>query len=547
MSKIRLWCPVVFALVAVAAGCGKSSSGPSTTATSADAAQSAAKLAVATPAATKDVGALVWATNTPTTTLDPVQAFNYPENTVITTMCESVLRQQPDGTLGPGLAGKIERPDPKTIVLTIRPGVRFWDGKTMTAGDVLASLRRAADPNGGGFYAQAFERVRSMSAGSDTVTLKLSKPDYWIDGELSSMAGIVYEKAFAEAKGKAFGTPAGGIMCTGAFRFKSWRAGNQLTVARNDDYWDAPHRAKASQITFKGVTDDASLTSGLLTGAIDGGYIAAYATLKQLRASDQLTVTAGRSYAYDALVISSFKGALGDLRVRQALSLAVDRAGDISTVYNGESELPRTLVNPGTWGYGRGVFQAAWDKHPDPKPDLAKARKLIKDAGATGKTIVLGNAPEIAVVNSAALAFREAGTKIGLKVKIKAVSAPNFNNFFIDPKFRDGVDGFPTVNYPDAADPALVYSTIVYPGANQNFNGFHDATSIKLLEESRGTADPVARARLVAEAGDRITDLLPWIPMSLPNVVLVTQSRLTGAPASFGFMFGPWATRLGGK
>ena len=58
------------------------------------------------------------------------------------------------------------------------------------------------------------------------MTIKLSKPDNWLLGELSQMPGIVLEKAYVESKGKAFGTPSGGTMCTGPFKLKSWKPGS---------------------------------------------------------------------------------------------------------------------------------------------------------------------------------------------------------------------------------------------------------------------------------------------------------------------------------
>ena len=76
------------------------------------------------------------------------------------------------------------------------------------------------------------------------------------------MPGIVLEKAYVEAKGKAFGTPSGGTMCTGPFKLKSWKPGSALTAERNDGYWDTALKPKAASISFKGVSDDSSLTSG---------------------------------------------------------------------------------------------------------------------------------------------------------------------------------------------------------------------------------------------------------------------------------------------
>jgi peptide/nickel transport system substrate-binding protein len=549
MTRVPLVGATAVALAALAAsGCGKAAPSASTGKDASATSTPASDLSPTTPAATKDVGKIKWAVYRGVQTLDPIQAFDYPENTADTALCDSLLRQNPDGTLSAGLSALPDRPDDKTLVFKLNPAAKFWDGKPVTADDAVFTLKRAADPKGGGFYPAVFTRVKSITATDDhTVTIKLSQPDYWLDPELSSMAGIVYEKAFAQAKGKAFGTPSGGTMCSGPFKFDSWKAGGSLNVVRNDDYWDTEHKAKVAGISFEGVPDEASLTSGLLTGGIDGSYPQALSTIDQLKKSSKVTVSEGPSNATDAFVISNPKGALKDVRARQALSLALDRAGYIATTYKGAAQMPRTLANPGTWGYGRQVFQDDWNKLKDPDRDLDKAKQLAKDAGISGKTLTIGMTNEVSTLASAANALRTAGEAIGLKVKFKAVSAQNFINFFIDPKARADVDGFPTVNYPDASDPALFYNTVVMPDGSQNYSGFNDAQITDAMNQARTTADPDARAKLVAQAGDRIMQQLPWIPLAAVNSVLITRSDLTGAPTSFTYMGGPWANLLGGK
>ena len=546
MTRVPLAGAALTAIAALAiAACGKAA--PDSSTSQSTAAPSASDtLSPTTPAATGEAGKVTWATYRDVGTIDPIQAFDYPENTAITTLCDSLQRQAPDGTIGPGLA-TLTHPNDTTLVITLKDGPTFWDGRPVTADDVLFSLQRAADPKAGGFYGAVFSRVASMRKTSgNVVTVTLKQPDFWLDGELSQMPGVVVEKAFGESKGRKLGTPQGGLMCSGPYKVGSWKAGSTLNVVRNDGYWDASHKAKVAEIDFRGVPDDASMTSGFLTGGIDGSYPQGLSTIDQLKAAkDKVTVSQGPSFASDAIVISNLKGALGDVRVRQALSLAIDRKAYIQNVYHGDAQLPRTLANPGTWGYGRDVFQADWDARPAPAQDLAKAKALMQQAGAAGKTITLGMTSEVQQLNTAANAIRSAGEAIGLTVKFKAVSAQNFINFFTDPKARVGIDGFPTVNYPDYADPAAFYNTVVMPDGSQNYDAYDDPQTTKAMNAARSTADPAQRAKLVAQAGDRIMQQLPWIPMAAINTVLITSSKLTGAPASFAYMGGPWANLLG--
>ena len=502
------------------------------------------ELSPTTPAATNEVESATWAVYREPNTLDPIYAFDYPENTVITSMCEAVLQQQPDGTIGPGLA-TLSRPDDTTLLLSLREGVTFWDGTPLTAEDVVFSLQRQFDPALGGFYGAVFTNVSSIEAtAADEVTISLKAPDVWLEGELSSMPGIVISKAFADEQGQAYGTPDGGVMCTGPFQLTSWKIGDRVSVVRNESYWNgAP---KVGAMDFVGVPDEATLTAGFLTGDVDGSYIGPMATFDQLSSSPSLTVTQGPSYASAALIVSSLEGPLGDLAVRRALSDAIDREGLVESLYHGAAQLPRAIAGPGTWGYAPEVFQAAWDELPVPVRDVEGARAAVEAAGVSGGKIVLATTNEIAAIATAANAIRSAAEEIGLRVELKTVSAANYINLFVDPSARAGVDAFVTVNYPDYADPAALLSTFALADGSQNYSGYQNETVTELLEQARSELDPTARAELVAQAQAILQEELPWIPLALPNTVLVTSAELTGAPSSFVYMNAPWPATLGG-
>jgi peptide/nickel transport system substrate-binding protein len=490
---------------------------------------------------------VVWATYRPVETLDPVQAFDYPENSVDTTLCDALQRQAPDGSIGPGLA-TATYPTPTKLVLNLRSGPTFWDGHPVTAADVVFSLKRAASPTSGSFYSLVFNRVKSIVATSPSVvTITLTKPDFWLQGELSSMPGIVVEKAYAEREGKKFGTPQGLTMCSGPYEVKKWVPGTSLTEVANPHYWDSTLAPKVHELIFKGIGDDASVTSGFETGAIQGDYPLNISTLPQLQADKNLTVSFGPSNAVDALVIDNLKGTLGNVKVRQALSMAINREALIQALYHGHAQLPRTIENPGAWGYGQSVFQADWDHLPVPTVNITRAKQLIKQAGAEGQSITIGTTSSINSLATDANSVRQAAVSIGLKATIDSVSAANYINFFTSASARKGIDAFPTTNYPDYADPAGLYNTLAIPGGSQNYDGFSDPAITNALEDARSTANPDQRAALVAKAGDLIAKQLPWIPLDAPDQLLVTAKQLTGAPDSFVYMGGPWANMMGGR
>jgi peptide/nickel transport system substrate-binding protein len=130
---------------------------------------------------------------------------------------------------------------------------------------------------------------------------------------------------------------------------------------------------------------------------------------------------------------------------------------------------------------------------------------------------------------------------------LKNVPARIYINFFTDPKAWAGTDGFLTVNYGDYADPAALLSTLAVPGGSRNYDNFDDKKMLNWPETAPSTADPNARAALVAKAEQRAAQILPWIPNVQPTNLLILSKNLTGSTASFAYMFAPRANTLGGR
>jgi peptide/nickel transport system substrate-binding protein len=527
-----------------ASGCGKASS------TTGNA--PANRLNATTAAGLQSVDKATWAVYRDTNSIDPIYGGDYPELLPLSLTCESLLRQEPDGSIGPGLATKAKYTNARTLVITLRSGVKFWDGSPMTAADVAFSLQRQVDPKAGGYYPYSFASVNTIRAtGPLKVTLKLRRPDYWLRNHLSWLPGVVLSKRAVQAEGRDYGTPRAGakaVMCTGPYKLASWKAGDAVSLVRNDAYWNRSVKPKVRRIDIRGVPDEAAATNGLLTGAIDGYYPLALSTLDQLRQSSKVKVYTGPSYQTDAMIYSGRKGALSDPRVRQALSLALDRPGILQAVYKGAGQVARELASPGSWGYERTTFKNAWDNAGEPTVDVEAAKRLVAEAGAKGKTVVFGTSGELKNFDTDATAYRSAAQSIGLRVKMRPFSAQAYGNLFVDPKVRATVDGFFTVWYSQYGDPGGgLYSTLFLPDAPQNFSGYSNKDVTRLLEQARGTADPKQRAGLTVQAQGIISRDLPWIPNVAPDTVLIMNSKLTGALDSSSYLHAPWADQLGGK
>ncbi len=506
-------------------------------------------LVTTTPPGKKSVSKVVWAVNATIITLDPIFTFTYSENTAVSLMCQSLLQQAPTGKIEPGLA-TVSTPKPTTMVLTLQKGVKFWDGHAATSADVVYSLDRAMNPSLGGYFTAVFSEVKSIAAtGPETVTITLKEPTAWLEDELSGMPGVVIEKTYAEKEGKKYGTPSGGIMCTGAYEYKSWTPGVGVVAVANPHYWQHGVKPLVKQITLKGETTTSALSNGLVTGAIDGAYtmIEEANTFRLLESSSAVKVYFGPSDALSGFVVGTLHGPLGNVKVRQALSLALNRESIVKTVFGGAAQLPRWFTNPTMFAYAKSTFEHAYDKAATVRQTIPQAKKLLKEAGDVGKTITIGMSDQIEEFSALADAFKAAGDAIGLNVVEKAFSAEDYGELFTTAKLRSGLAGWFTLDYGTYSAPTAMLSTIELPHASENYDTFSTAKITSLLEQARATLNPTTRADLNIEVEQLTMKELPWIPFVEPYTTLVLNSSLTGAYASFSYMWSPWANSLGGK
>lgn len=502
-----------------------------------------------TPKATSNAGDVEWAVYREVQTLDPIMSYDYPENTVLPTLCDSLLRTQPNMSVASGLA-TYTASSPTEFDFTINSDAKFWDGSPVTADDAVFSLQRAASTTDGSYFSGVFDRVAGYDVtGQETFRIRLKMPDYWLIGNLASTPGTIVEKKYVEAKGNKFGTPAGGTMCSGPFKLASWQTGQGVKVVPNPGYWDKTLPApRVSSITFVGTASDASLTAGLDTGAISGSYLStSYTVLRQLQGQGNLNVYQGAPFLTAAMLVTTTKGPLADVRVRQALQLAVDRPGISNVVFGGAALTPHALQGPGTWGYAPDIFKAGYDALPAMGQDLTKAKSLVTQAGVSGATIRILTTTASGSLDGQSQAFATAAEAIGLKVQLKNVSLDLFNQYFFDPKLYGTVDALPTVDYGLVADPTWTLSSLALPGGSLNLNKYANPQVTALLNAARQEKDVTKRAQDVVDAQKLITSDAPWIPMVLPNTVLVMNKKFTGVPATAQYLFGPWAVYLGGS
>ncbi|GLW02643.1 ABC transporter substrate-binding protein [Streptomyces lavendulae] len=500
-------------------------------------------LSASTPPARGEIDSFSWAVYAEPPTLDYTVAFDYPQNTILSNVCESLMRWTPALTTEPGLAEKASNPDPTTWVYDLRPGVRFHDGKEMTADDVVFSLGRQMDPDNAAAWAQVFQNVSAITkTGPLQVTVTLKKPDSQFPQYMASAAGVVASKAGVEAAGKDYGTT-GGLACTGPFQLGTWNKGQSIELDRFDDYWGT--KAKAKKAVFRILTDPSARTNAMLSGEVDGGYLIPTESYARLRAGGAGTLYFGEGLSTVNVNITNMQGPLGDVRVRQALSLALDRSGFVRAGLAGAGTVTGSLTTRAAWAAApEAARKTAFDGLPPTGQDIERAKALVKEAGATGRTLTMATSSIGQDVSLLATAVQAAGNRIGLDVRLKTIAPNAFTALFTDPGAREGIDMFPLTYYDSITDPLDLLSNFK-TGAYMNFAGYSDPEYDKLVEQAAATYPVEERMAVEAKLQKHAAGQLLWIPVAEWPTAMFQGKRITGAPTTISYMYHPWAAAVG--
>ena len=509
---------------------------------------SAIHLVSTTPAAKGPLSSITWdLPGGEPTTLDYVKSADYSPDIMVSNLCDNLLRLTPTWGLQPGIATSWRYTNTKTLVFNIRHGVTFWDGKTLTSADVVYSMLRNLNPNVGAVNGAYYGSVKTISAtGPYQVTVTFSKPDELFIKEMATISGSIAEKSYMVKEGNKYGTAAGGVMCTGPYELKKWNAGSDIVLSANPHYWDPAYRAKIKTITVKFIANSSTLTSALLSGEIDGAYGVPATSYPELKSASSGNLYFGPSLSITELAPTSSTGPIANVKIREALSLALDRSAIAKVIYGGAATPNLALTPPTAWDpAATAAYRAAYAKLGPSSPDLATATKLVKSVPNHSTPITLallaGDQTELAL----ATAVQQAASQIGLTIKLDEMQPLAFSNAFFVASYRKGIDLIVDEGYLDVPDP-LDYTGLWFPkGALFNYTGYNNALVNRNLVAAQQTFSPTARAKLFLAAQAQYMKDKVVIPVVNPAESLFLNKSITGAPASFAYIYEPCLAKLG--
>jgi peptide/nickel transport system substrate-binding protein len=278
-------------------------------------------------------GTLISAQTTEATGLDPqlVPAFSRSRRSPM--LYNQLVRFDPDMTPRPELAESWQvSPDGLTWTFKLREGVKFHDGQELTSAEVKFTFDRLFEKSPGKSDFVAVDKVEP--AGKYAVKFVTKEPFAGLLAALGGFWGFI----ISEAGIKKHGDLNKAALGTGPFVLEDWKVEQQMVLKRHREYWKKgqPH---LDELVLRIIPDEANIVAALRTGQIQHAFIEDNKNYNLLKDEKSLTGYRSSRLGYDFLNINASRGPLKDVRVRQAISYAVDRAQVLRVAASGFGRL----------------------------------------------------------------------------------------------------------------------------------------------------------------------------------------------------------------
>ncbi len=458
--------------------------------------------------------------------LDPNEIFEIVTDSYAMNVFEPLLRFDWKASYVPVLATHWTNRDWKTCTFTIRPGVFFHDGSPLMASDVVFSIRRLMESKTSEIrpYLHSIESVRAT--GPLEVEVVSSKPAAVLS--TLSLVYILPAKPLAEQGPDAFfKKPLG----TGPYILESSDSGKSMHLRRNPGYWGPVPFFPSAEFLFLPGDDEAwAATTNHPASIFVGPGVESW--LKK-KSNPGLKLSAHPGLTVQFLTVNAKPGRpLSDVRLRQALRLAVDIPGLIRTHSMGSAVPASQFVTPAIAGY-----------NPNLNPverDTASARKLISKAG-----YVNGLELEFAVVEAQiphASEIKKQLAEAGIRIRLKVVSQAEQYEAIKACHSDLSLSGWIC----STGDATEVLDGLFSKEAAGKFScGYESPRLSDLADRIARTLDPETRQTLLQEAMEILHTDVPWIPLYIPEERYATSSAILWEPRPDSEVYIP-AVRLQG-
>ena len=405
-------------------------------------------------------------------------------------------------------------PDGTVWTTKLRPGMHFSDGSPFDANDVAKHWTRVLDPERSKAYIDYVSPYKEVVA-IDPVTLewRLKRP-FPAFAALNSFNGflnwVMPAKYEASAEQDMNRKPIG----AGPYMLSEWNQDGGMVLVRNPHYWN-PDAQHLDKIVVKFIPDENSRYAALKNADID--FVLAAGGMQQVqdaRKNKALQVIKQQGTGAFTVQFNTTMPPLDDVRVRQALAYATDRAAERKVIYSDEADMATSL-----WGKG-----SPWhcDDAVYPDYDPAKAQSLLKEYGKPVKLTLQVPAYPIGVLIGEL--YQSFWKKVGVETEIVQVQ---IGPSYIGPVFAGNYQAV-LWDSPDLPDPDYQVYAVLHSGSGANIGRVNDSVLDAALDRGRVSMDPAARKSAYCDVAKEMNKLVPFLLRGQHDYYAMANAKLRG-------------------
>ncbi|WP_068673367.1 ABC transporter substrate-binding protein [Oceanobacillus sp. Castelsardo] len=439
--------------------------------------------------------------------LDPYISAATDTQSMMDNVFDGLLDTDESGKLIAAIADSYDiSDDGLTYTFTLKEGVTFHDGSELTAEDVLYSYKRLSGLNGEEALSSQFEKIEKIEAPSDhevVITLK-EKNSAFLAANVRPILPADYEEQSTSPIG------------AGPFKFQEYEVGQKLILVKNEDYYDKENIPEIDEVQFIVMPDSEAAVLAMQSGEID--IIPGITPQGLLQLGDSVNTVSGPQNMVQLMALNHEVRPLNDVRVRQAINLAIDKDVIIETVADGKGTKLGSNFSPAMDFYYEAGLEDVY------APNIEEAKSLLQEAGVPdGFTLELTVPSDYQFHVDTAQVIVEQLSQIGIEVKIKPIEFSSW----LETVYQNAQYEATVVSFTGKLDPYEVLVRYV-SDYQSNFINYENKKYDELIEMAVESTDVEEMAKYYKEAQRLLTEDAVSVFIMDPDRTIALRSDLVG-------------------
>ncbi len=457
--------------------------------------------------------------------LNPILANDSASSEIADWLFNGLFKYDKDGNITTEIASSYTFVTPTKLIVKLKPNVLWHDKERVTSKDVVFTYHKIIDPKVFNSIKSNFKEVESVKALDELSVEIIYKKPYFKALE-TWMVGLLPYHILKDEKDLMTSSFNKNPIGTGSYKLKEFKTAQDIELVANDDFFEG--RPKIDKILYKFIPDSNTSFLYLKQKKLDIGGLTPMQVKRQIDDGfkDSFEILSRPSFGFTYLGFNLENPKFKDIKVRQALSLAINRQELVDILFFGYGEVCNGPFMPDSFAYNEEIKET--------KQNLQKAKELLKEAGYDEKNplsfeLITNTGNDIRVNTAQILQYQL--EKVGVIMKIRVMEWQAFLNTVVTPrKFETVLLGWSLALMPDAYP--LWHSNSAKLGGF-NLVNYKNEKIDELIEKGSGTINKDELSVIYKEIFKIIANDLPYLFLYIPDSITAINKDIKNIEPSF--------------